>query len=582
MKKLLSLLLVLTLIIGVVPTAFAGNATELASITYQFTEDAERSSKNPERLELKAGNWRYKEYPETDDFSKKWKYLGTTISVAQQKNIYIYIGDSILTNIANKGEWLAFGIKVPKTAAYKLTAGRAYIYKNGTTDLEMYVAELTQELAEKFSEGNIIYGKVSLAEGEELYAREGATLFADLGVSDVCTMVGKSNICNKGTAAVSDMTITDTNEVFLDSNKEYILIFNQGSDESGAITPASITFTEQVEKDNWGSTVPAETPVSKSVFTATTNIPDIAEVVIDGKSGNLQILNGVAGREISVVAPDVDGYTFIGWKRGVADENNIETDGTSKLTALNQNDAIKVYTNTFLTAVYEKNEATVSDNPIIKFWNQDKSYLGAIEKNDIKELPEMTLIGHSFIGWFTALGKELVLDDVYADTNAVAKYTENEILTGEEKVNVNGVPIGDSIYGAAVPCEEEGATHWVRDGKVVAYGEKYTHYIWDATDIRSENVEIEKKPLVVLDDTIVDGAYMIEYDGAGKEIVEVGVLFSVAGTIPDIGSAFDKYVSQRDVNHGQLAAKPSNEEYTAARGYMIYKDNGVSYVIYSK
>lgn len=367
---------------------------------------------------------------------------------------------------------------------------------------------------------------------------------------------------------------------------EYYVVFNMNSDNPSADAEGNqpliirhIALTESTNVEDEAKTESVQ--ISAPTIAVTSNLPN-AKI-------DVTTLDYV-GASYTLGAPDEEGYTFLGWKRGVAEKNGesyIETNGTSKFTDYKQNDIIKVYTNTFLTAVYEKNEPAATENPIIKFWNQDKSFLGAIAKDDITTLPVVSLIGHSFKGWFTSPGKALVLDDVTVDTNAVASYEENSYLDADnayDKVRVNGEDVSESKYGEAVVCEDNNGivTHWLRDGKIVSYDKKYTHYIWDGTNIYSSYAEIEKKPIVLLESTTIDGAYMIEYDGAGKEIVEVGILFGEAGSTPIVGSAFDKYVSQRNGNHGQLAAKPINESYTIARGYMIYKDGNSTYVIYSE
>ena len=86
-------------------------------------------------------------------------------------------------------------------------------------------------------------------------------------------------------------------------------------------------------------------------------------------------------------------------------------------------------------------------------------------------------------------------------------------------------------------------------------------------------------PIVVLEDTTVDGAYMIEYDAAGYEIVEVGIVFG--NDDATVGSCTSKATSQRNANHGQFAAIPSGGE-SGARGYIIYKDGSVNRIVYSK
>ncbi len=360
-----------------------------------------------------------------------------------------------------------------------------------------------------------------------------------------------------------------------------VLDFNCARPETGNTTGGNqaldIRYIIFSKSEAIKETSPAEATVSAPTIAVTSNIP--------GAKINITTLNEI-GESFALDAENVEGYTFLGWKRGVANGEN-QIDGTAKFTELKQNDIIKVYTNTFLTAVYEKNVPVVSDNPIIKFWNQDKAYLGEIAKNEITALPEMSLIGHTFLGWFTAPGKALELSNVTADTNAVASYEEKSYLDSDkeyDKVRVNGKDSEKMKYGEAVVCTDNAGkvTHWIRDGKIVSYDAEYTHYIWDGTVISSSYAQVDKKPLVVLENTTIDGAYMIEYDGAGKEIVEVGILFGAAESTPVVGRTFDKYVSQRNQNHGQLAAKPINDSYTVARGYMIYIDGEKTYVIYSE
>ncbi len=396
-------------------------------------------------------------------------------------------------------------------------------------------------------------------------------------------------------AAVSTDKVTDQIGSAWLSEGDWYIVFDMNTDNANTDNGGQILWFRNIKltesNDVATEETPAETTVENSTLAVTSNLDNV-EITVGENSGTFLVNSGEAGRTVSISAPDMteQGYTFVGWQRGVAEksgETYAEADGTSKIIDLTQNDTIKIYTNTFLTAVYEKTESETSDDPKIKFWNQDKSYLGTIAKSKLSSLPEMTLIGHSFIGWFTAPGKELLLSDVITDTNAVAQYTEKSALDSEneyDKVRVNGADRTEKNYGEEVLCKDTNGivTHWLRDGKVVSYDAEYKHYIWDGTNTYSSYAEIEKKPLVVLEDITVDGAYMIEYDGAGKEIVEVGILFGEEETNPVVGSTFDKYVSQRSTNHGQLAAKPANESYTVARGYMIYIDNGKTYVIYSE
>ena len=350
-----------------------------------------------------------------------------------------------------------------------------------------------------------------------------------------------------------------------------------------------LTFTEIDALPESGSTPEAVEgeDIPEISFSATTSIPDKATVSINGVEGNLKILKPSIGDDITVSAPDVTGYKFVGWKAGVANNSGDgELANTAKFVKdLAQTDTFTVYTSTFLTAVYEETEPDESTASIVEFWNLDGSYLGNKTVDRIQEeggLPTTSLIGHAFAGWLTeedtALDIAAIVEKV---THAVADYTADAI--SGNGVRVNGTSCVDAnAYGKEVVCtDSEGTvTHWIRDGKVVSYDKTYKYYVWDSTNIISSYAPIEKKPLVVLDGDAVSDAYMIEYDGAGKTIVEVGILFGT-GT-PTVGAKSEIFKSQRGDNHGQFAAKPSDSSYTA-RGYMIYEDTDGSYkVIYSE
>ncbi|MBQ6698713.1 MAG: hypothetical protein IJN09_06680 [Oscillospiraceae bacterium] len=352
---------------------------------------------------------------------------------------------------------------------------------------------------------------------------------------------------------------------------------------------AKLTFTETDSLPETDVIPEATENVAPISFSATTNIPDIAKVTVNGNEGNLAILNPSRGAELSVSAPEVSGYKFIGWKAGTANEaGNGELANTAKFVKdLEQEDIFTVYTSTFLTAVYEELAPADDAAQIVEFWNLDGSYLGQKTVDKIEEeggLPTTSLIGHTFNGWFTA--EDVALDIariVEKVTHAVASYTADTAVN-INYVRVNGEDQETAVaYGTEIECVDinpSKVTHWLRDGKVVSYDQTYKYYVWDMTNIASSYAPIEKKPLVVLDGETVSGAYMIEYDkGNADAIVEVGILFGT-GT-PTVESKSEIFKSQRGDNHGQFAAKPTDSSYTA-RGYMIYEENGSYKVIYSE
>ncbi len=372
-----------------------------------------------------------------------------------------------------------------------------------------------------------------------------------------------------------------------------IFNFNGGNISTGNYNKQSLNIINLQFAESDGEATETHKPASASTpsFMAVTNIPSLASVTVTG-AGEGPIHSVERGKTVTLSIPEkVEGYNFVGWMRGAYKDNG----EFSKFVDLSKNEvgtySYNVWSSIYLTAVYEP--AGDSDEPGVRFWNNDGSYLDEIKvsKLDANDLPTASLIGHTFVEWWVDESQVLDITKLTAAvTNAVAQYTAKTTRKTDtaakkyDEVSVNGVVQSDVAYGTAIPCKDKGGnvTHWLRDGKIVSYNPEYIHYVWDGTNIYSSYAPVEKKPLVVLENTTIDGASMIEYDGAGKEIVEVGILFGEAGSTPVIGSTFDKYISQRSDNHGQLAAKPINEDYTVARGYMIYIDNGNTYVIYSE
>jgi hypothetical protein len=99
----------------------------------------------------------------------------------------------------------------------------------------------------------------------------------------------------------------------------------------------------------------------------------------------------------------------------------------------------------------------------------------------------------------------------------------------------------------------------------------YTYYVWDATAITYATEEVEKAPLVVLEEG--NGAYMIEYDAGDKTIIEAGIVFGENATVD---SCAGKATSQKNASHGQFTAESNGVK--AARGYIIYRD-GTDYKV---
>ncbi|MBQ9985091.1 MAG: hypothetical protein IJP38_02170 [Oscillospiraceae bacterium] len=291
-------------------------------------------------------------------------------------------------------------------------------------------------------------------------------------------------------------------------------------------------------------------------FAQTTNIDGFNGIDIDSVS---------RGGSVTLTAhkKNIEGYKFVGWKRGAdtSDENAwVDIDG----------DTYSVWSNTYLTAVYEK-----EDNKNVAFWNQNGAYIGSMTESVYNEqttlfTPKLTGFG-TFLGWFTDGNKPFTAGQTLADgtTNAVAQYTASAI-TG---VKHNGTAVADAgTYNAPVELNKANAnTVWLRDGEPVAYGTTYKFNVWDATDITEGTEEItDKVPVAILDYSDAHKAYMLEYDAGDYEIVEAGIIFG-----KDTAS-IKTYTSQRKEKHNQFTVPEEGD--LDATGYIIYTlDDGVSY-----
>lgn len=315
-------------------------------------------------------------------------------------------------------------------------------------------------------------------------------------------------------------------------------------------------------------TVEADKPATvsdKVSFIATSNID--ADISVEGINYNGGIASVLRGEKITIEAPEVDGYTFVGWKRG-SNENGrfINQPQSFEMTLL---------TNTYLTAVYsEKPEA---DEKTVEYYNENGDYISTGAAADNAPTAP-TLAGYVFSGkWFVSEDVELDTSKLSDGiTRAVAKHNAKDVAGN---ITLDGESLGAKTFNDEITltATKSGFTSWKRDGKIVSYGRSYTYYAWAETAIEESTEAIsegKKLPIVVLDAKTVDGSVMIEYDAGDYEIVEAGIVFGANATVE---SCNKKFTSQRNASHGQFAAKADG----AARGYIIYRDGEDYRVIYS-
>lgn len=320
-----------------------------------------------------------------------------------------------------------------------------------------------------------------------------------------------------------------------------------------------------------GETVTREITVSdKAVasvtYATTTSIDEANDLVISSSAPGF----------VTVEAPDksAEGYTFSHWVQGTAAKGTwVSSDPIYNF---------NLTSNTYLTAVY-----TNDADKIVEFFNGTGELIAqkTVVDGSVEEPAKPTMIGFDFLRWITAKDKEFLNENITATLTRVVA----EFAVKNDTFSVNGVSGKKYDEAIEIPSASGNEVAWYRDDVLVGYGTSYKYNVWDAVGkIEEKAIVGSKQPIVVLDKTVKtddDGskAYMIEFDSADKQIVEVGILFAENGT-PTVDSCMYKATSQKNGSgiHGQFTAKPANASQTVVRGYLIYKDGDTYRVIYSR
>ncbi|MBQ2743904.1 MAG: Ig-like domain-containing protein [Oscillospiraceae bacterium] len=357
-----------------------------------------------------------------------------------------------------------------------------------------------------------------------------------------------------------------------------------------ATLSATVTYSGNIETLTREVTVVGEVATEEVVdaeitFAATSNVggdgitvtvPEI-DYVIGQPNSDIP-----AGTSIALTATGVEGYEFRGWKRGS------ESDGVMISNA--ETFTFPLFTNTVITAIYEAKSETPT-TPSVEFYNYNGQFIESKPVNGqvfsaLKpaEKDNPTLTGHNFSFWTcdgkTAVGENEVFEVL---TRVVAMFTVD--------TKTYAVDIGDGITGAdddsyaydtKLELSASGKGTWYVNNKPVAYGDKYTHYVYGKANITFTAGEGSGAPILSLDTEEIDGSRMISYDANGAEIVEVGIIFG-SGT-PTIGSFNNGKAASKHTGKnisGQFTATGYDGTSTGARGYLIYNDNGTYRVIYA-
>ncbi len=544
-KSLLSIALVLAMALSILPATFASAADDTVSVTYDFAGNYNAG------VATDITKYTYAITGNSWEYANRYNASTTDIVLSSSHGVFVRNGTSKNVGAENVNSWIAIKIKVPVSGYYSSMTIKPYSTSSNTNKLDVFVVDMKDENLKALLEKK--------ATTEVSGADEGDTASSDL--DDFSPIINDCDIKSKTSVDAS------FDKKFLSSDGEYCLIFkiDCGTDSAQArIKSITLSGVKGIEPT--------------AVFSAATNVLDNDVVVtVDGIANENKIISAPRGSAISATAPEISGYKFVGWKRGSNNEND---DYKSYISDKNPLE-MSLLTNTFVTACYVEDDYEAQ--AMVEYYNQNGDYIATKSKDEAAPTPG-AITGFTFEegNWFIGENTKLDLEAVTSLTRAVARHTPN---ANAGKATVNGTPVSDktAFDSAITPVATEGFTAWKRDGKVVSYNQEYTYYLWDDTAITESTEAIpdsaksgdKKLPLIVLESGN-GGAYMIEYDKADFEIVEVGILFTTAGE-PTVDSCTAKYTSQRNSAHGQFTAKADG----TAKGYLIYKDGDAYKVIYA-
>lgn len=512
-------------------------------------------------------------------------------------------------------EYFAYRIMVPKNGKYDVsvmfstqangTQGEMYIIPGNVTDIpsalegekavltinsnsDTYGGVINWTVLNKHWTGQTpsvtikpATGKVVLEAGEHLVVWKGvgdahssskrytfhpATMVLDGGdatvintaisaVNRVLSYDGTTTVTATGTLSTTGYTKTSGGAAtftYASSNPSVATVSADGTvtAKNGGVAKITATCTNAVSGNNSLSTmIVVDEPSNTVSFGADSNVNGVS--ITTNISGYTQgeVTSVSLETPVTVTAQKTVGdYVFRGWVRGSERGGRFISNETEY--------SFNAMKNTYLTAIY-----TLAADTEYYAWNGE--FLGTEEPEE----PEV--LGYVFDEWKPSEDADV--------TRYVAQYTQ---AADEYNVTYNGVT-NKYKFNDKVVLESNTAVYWYRNDKLVDYGTEYTFYVWDDATVKTSS-EGHELPIVVLDAKVKDNNFMIEYDNAGKEIVEVGILFGNAGSVPTVSSCYENMNSQREnVSHGQFTARA--DQYTNARGYLIYRDNDDSFkVIYSE
>ena len=506
----------------------------------------------------------------------------------------------------NANWWLALKIQIPESGIYD--AKLSYTSYKACGGINIYLIPVTMELPSGYCAFSEDYADYQLNE-------------------NVVSLYASSTKGNQSIEITTKRDITASED-----GAEFYLVFQvaKSSGEYGSSSDARYAYLEGLTLTKTADVSVPKTDVeyfeSMASYGFGTNYSELNSYVSVGTVSAGNVGSATKGTKLTLAAQkevEIEGttYKFVGWKRGGTseDESIKDTFASSSYISFSNEDTLKLWSHTYLTAVYDKTDDTAGQ--IVEFYNQDGTFLDSATAEYVKGLatiPTVSLLGHTFEMWqyinengeaeeFTPASElhEAVTRVVAKQNPKTVTITFADGTYSGETVESKAAAAQEYEYGALVNAdafydiptytnnngsERNAGACWYRNDLMTRTAANYPFYAWADMVVRPEFInsipEEFRTPKIILDTKTMDDAYMIEYDVYSKnlyEIVEAGILFSdTADVTLRTFARGEKFTSQNNKIHGQFAAKPS-DTWTNVRGYIIYREleSGNLGVVYS-
>ncbi len=329
MKKILSLILAIVMLISLFPAVSASDA-ELASYTYTFTNASwlERGNTSTQARTLKNNTFTTETLTDTE-----WAYLGSGTSAvighpsANTYNMAVGNFNGVASRViaANAGEWIAFKVEVPAKGKYTVDV-KSYLYKDATSDMDIYLLPANAQVTAGNYTGTLegafadskVYGQYVGNSDDTACTRENAKKFSDfsfasINADDYKAIDSASTYKNQGTSAAKtegaqSLVGASSKEMNLQAGAYVLLLC---ANEAGEINIAALTIEGVPEKQ---SLTDIEVSFAENIYIGEKLSPKVkwfsGDEEIDGTLGNVTVEIAENGNTDGALLAGTDGNVY--------------------------------------------------------------------------------------------------------------------------------------------------------------------------------------------------------------------------------------------------------------------------------